>query len=510
MGNVCTFESRLDTRCDLACERLAENDKSLLILDVSGCPMGHSGARAISKALKQNTTVERLVLSGNEIGYKGVEAISLAISHNYTLVHLDLSNNGIGDKGARALALTLSGPNRTLQDLCLVNNSIGSAGARDIAAALGTNSGLRCLNLRWNGIDAIGSSAIVSAIGHRSSGVQSLLLGLNRDIGVNGAQNIAMSLKTNRTLTALDLEDTGLLDLGVRAIALSIAKNDTMQTLWLMTNSIGDDGASALADTLWTNRGLQNLCLGNNDISTVGIHALATSLEYNSTLIKFDLSTNPRIGLAGKQRLVSILKTNVGLQEILMNRNQIGQDDEGRRETSVVQAISEALSKNRTLRLLSLRENFVRDEGAILIAKALEGNVMLKEIDLVNCSIGVDGARALAKSLDRNRALLRLDLELNSIQCRSLLHDRLRLNQIVLEIPKWVETITQRVAVLSKLTNLPSFAVKSGMLAYGDLLVPSAGWRTQDGRDFACKYLMPLAEAELMRKLITHETDVQN
>eukprot|EP00962_Isochrysis_galbana_P025283 scaffold7764_cov94-Isochrysis_galbana.AAC.1 len=67
------------------------------------------------------------------------------------------------------------------------------------------------------------------------------------------------------------------------------------------------------------------------------------------------------------------------------------------------------------LRVLSLGENSIGDEGARALAGALPRATALKELDLYNNSIGAEGARALAGALPSATALEKLYLNSNSI-----------------------------------------------------------------------------------------------
>lgn len=124
-------------------------------------------------------------------------------------VHLD--NCAIGDEGAEEVGRALEDSTRNCKKLYLVGNNIGDRGIMSIAKALRTNSTLTYLNL-----------------------------GMNK-IGNEGAKEIATALKSNATL----------------------------QTLSLARNSVAIEGATAIATALETNCTLSNLYLDNNVGSTI-------------------------------------------------------------------------------------------------------------------------------------------------------------------------------------------------------------------------------------------------
>ena len=81
---------------------------------------------------------------------------------------------------------------------------------------------------------------------------------------------MAKLLKTNTTLTRLDLWDNKIGDAGAQALAETLKTNTTLTRLDLGGNKIGDAGAQALAEFLKTNTTLTTLYLGYNAIGATG------------------------------------------------------------------------------------------------------------------------------------------------------------------------------------------------------------------------------------------------
>jgi hypothetical protein len=95
---------------------------------------------------------------------------------------------------------------------------------------------------------------------------------------------LAEALKTNSTLTTLNLYKSSIGSDGAKALAEALKTNSTLTTLDLQRSSIGDDGAKALAEALKTNSTLTTLDLSWNSIGSDGAKALAEALKTNSTL----------------------------------------------------------------------------------------------------------------------------------------------------------------------------------------------------------------------------------
>jgi NLR family CARD domain-containing protein 3 len=125
---------------------------------------------------------------------------------------------------------------------------------------------------------------------------------------------------------------------GAQAIAKSLAKNTGVKFLNLFNNKIGFDGAEALKETLKTNNVLEHLELGHNRIRDRGFQSLAEGIK-----------SNP----------------------------------------------------NNSLKILSVRFNFITDDGAIEFFKTIkESKYVLNEVNLKNNSINEYGLYQFKKSFD--------------------------------------------------------------------------------------------------------------
>ncbi|KFH69340.1 hypothetical protein MVEG_04154 [Podila verticillata NRRL 6337] len=188
----------------------------------------------------------------------------------------------------------------------LVTGRIGGNEFGILAVMLKTNSTLTTLDLTGNSIGNNGAQALAEALMTNSTLTTLNLEGNN--IGDKGAQALTEALKTNSTLTTLNLEGNNIGDKGAQALAEALKTNSTLTTLNLRWISIGDNGAQALAEALKTNSPLINLDLRSNSIGDNGAQALAEALKTNSTLTTLNLICNP-IGPNGDQTLNQVSKT---------------------------------------------------------------------------------------------------------------------------------------------------------------------------------------------------------
>ena len=254
-------------------------------------------------------------------------------------------------------------------------------------------------------------------------------LGLNSDIGVEGAKAIAEALKVNAVLTVLNLPVNWIGDEGAKAIAEALKVNAVLTDLCLDYNNIGAEGAIAIAEALKVNAVLKNCNLLKNslDIESATMLAkigaekgimlsgmkrdqaeavfsvqrlqpadgilMASDLKFMAVLTSVDLRSNS-IGDDGAKAIAEALKVNAVLTDLALWINGIG--DEG------ATAIAEALKVNAVLTTLILNYNNIGPEGAVAISEALKVNAVLTSVNLQANSIGDDGAKAIAEALKVN------------------------------------------------------------------------------------------------------------
>ncbi|KJE98088.1 hypothetical protein CAOG_008114 [Capsaspora owczarzaki ATCC 30864] len=137
------------------------------------------------------------------------------------------------------------------------------------------------------------------------------------------AQVVAEALKSNTTLTQLNLGRNQIGDTGAQAIAEALKVNKAVTVLGLNENRVGDAGAQAVAEALKVNSTATQLILHDNQIGDDGALAIAEALKVNSRLIWLDLERN-QIGDAGAQAIAEALKVNKTIAEVELRYNCIG------------------------------------------------------------------------------------------------------------------------------------------------------------------------------------------
>jgi hypothetical protein len=80
----------------------------LKVLNLINCELGDDGAVKVAAFIKDDDSVEKVLLWGNNIGPRGAKALADALKHNKKVSYLDLTSNPFGDGEADAFIDALS------------------------------------------------------------------------------------------------------------------------------------------------------------------------------------------------------------------------------------------------------------------------------------------------------------------------------------------------------------------------------------------------------------------
>ena len=291
----------------------------------------------------------------------------------------------------------------TLETLAVHDGKLSAANVIVLADVLKSNATVTELNLNGNDIGDDGTASLAGEL-QSINNVEVLKVSRN-GIGDAGVADLSSALKFNTTLTALFLSLNRIGEAGAAALADGLKSNKTLTELDLSYNDIGDVGAAALANGLKFNRTLLVLYLSGNGISN-GAKGLAEKLKSNTILSTLNLSHNA-ICDAGAAGLAGLLKSTTTLSALNLSRNGIGD--------ASAAGLADALKSNATPTVLNFSENSIGAAGIADVADGLKSNTTLSELNLSCNRIGDDGAAKLSDGLKCNANLTVLDLSSNKI-----------------------------------------------------------------------------------------------
>jgi len=246
------------------------------------------------------------------LGFSNISELAEALKSNRSLKKLDLRRNRFGPAGGVALAGALK-VNIALTDLNLCGGS-DLTDIKELAEALKSNRSLSKLNLSYNKFGAAGGVALAGA------------------------------LKVNVALTNLVLFNCNLTD--IKELAEALKSNRSLSKLDLSGNAFGPAGVAALAGALKVNVALTDLNLGRCYLTD--IKELADALKSNHFLSTLALERN-KFGSAGGAALADALKTNATLEQVGIYGCEV--------ETTTERQINEKLAHNKSLKAQKKQNN---------------------------------------------------------------------------------------------------------------------------------------------------------
>ena len=125
----------------LCCRNIVEH------LCLSYNPIGDTGASFISNAVRESTSLKTLNMWKCGITSQGAEELSRALAQNSSLEKLDIGwNGGVGDEGIRHIAEAME-HNKQLKELWIGDCGMTDKGAACLASALSVNNTLKMLHI---------------------------------------------------------------------------------------------------------------------------------------------------------------------------------------------------------------------------------------------------------------------------------------------------------------------------------------------------------------------------
>ncbi len=225
---------------------------NLLSLDFSATRLPTDCLDHLTDTLKACRGLQEISLKNNQIGAGGLRSLAPALMVLMHLRRLELGSNNLKMLGLQTLLEQMQ-PRRVagLEYLDLSDNQLPLMSLQHLGATYERAADLRIpirlknLNLSKNSFE--GAAVEQLAVGlTKCCTLTSLDLSVNRGFGAPGARHLAPILRTNTSLTHLNLKETDLYPEGMAAMAGSLAECACLKSVNLYHNAIGDKGAAHL------------------------------------------------------------------------------------------------------------------------------------------------------------------------------------------------------------------------------------------------------------------------
>ncbi|GAM24530.1 hypothetical protein SAMD00019534_077050 [Acytostelium subglobosum LB1] len=291
---------------------------------------------------------------------------------------LDLCKQVVGPEGIKPL-LGAMRQHSTIKRLLLGNNIVGNGGAQAIADYIEYNpdSKIDTWYIAGNNFDEEGITLIAEAL-HKDTKVKALWLKRN-PLLPGGVRPLARMLEINTYLQTLDLLNCGILDEGVTTLfnSLKTSNNSTLKHLYIDANGLTPASAVTIRKHFENGQNkLESLYMSSNQFGDNGACEIALGLKHDTTLIRVGLGSNC-IGPIGAKAVVdavmshpTLLSLNLGFNKstfVLGALNNVLED-------GGAQEVARLIVGNKTLRSIDLTHNGITQKGIRLLIDTLKQN----------------------------------------------------------------------------------------------------------------------------------------
>ncbi|XP_072893791.1 NACHT, LRR and PYD domains-containing protein 3-like [Hemitrygon akajei] len=211
-------------------------------LSFSEMPLSPIECAVLSHAIGLCDTIKHLDFWNCRIQFEGIQRLGSGL---HKCQELRLGGNDLGDSGVKLVSTALRNPECKIQKLRLNDVGLTGSGAEDLASTLRANRTLTDLNLSINKLEDSGVKLVSEALGNPECKIQKLWLW---KVGLtdSGAEDLVSGLSTNQSLTELDLRLNSLTDRSVPALRRLILTLPSLAYIELWRNHFSETGEMEL------------------------------------------------------------------------------------------------------------------------------------------------------------------------------------------------------------------------------------------------------------------------
>ena len=355
-----------------AIERMLNGNRTLKVLNLSGCGFANEVAAHFCNGLVQNCVVQKVVLCSNHIGSTGAVNILRSLEHNTSLEELDLSGNSKlaeGDSEAVGCAIErMLNVNTTVKVLNLHGCNVTDPIVKRIVTGLTKNTSLVKLDM---GLSKLSVTCTVSLFQQMTT-LSRVHVG---EVNVLGIGRVNMNKGTMLWCVVGDLIPENCVEFfrALNKSGLKVSK--------LNVQDLTDQTAERFAVGLAESQSVQALKLSHsrwekNSISSAGAVSIFRSLEHNTSLEELDLSENSKLAEGDSVAVGCAIERMLNVNRTLkvLNLSGCGITD------SIVKCILIGLTKNTSLVTLDIGLSKLSSSCAVSLFQQKTTNLSLSRI----------------------------------------------------------------------------------------------------------------------------------
>lgn len=379
-----------EERCKDVGSALRDNT-ALTELSLSSNELGDAGTRLVLEGLQPTCKIQKLSLQNCNVTEAGCAALASVLRSLPCLRELDLSYNQLGDAGLQLLCEGLLDPQCHVERLQLEYSNLTAASCEALASVLRAKRELKELGLSNNDLGEDGARVLCQGLAASACPLESLRL---EGCGLTAAncQDLCGIVAAKASLRELQLGNNQLGDAGIAALCPGLlGPGSRLKTLWLWECGFSAGGCRDLCRVLRAKESLKELSVAGNEVGDEGVRLLCESVGEPGCRLESLWMKSCNLTAACCPHVGAMLARSRSLQELQMSNNKLG--DAG------MEALCQGLSQpGATLRMLSLGDCEVTDQGCTTLAALLLANRSLLELDLSNNCMSEEGVLKLAES----------------------------------------------------------------------------------------------------------------
>ncbi|CAI2734101.1 unnamed protein product [Schistosoma spindalis] len=246
-----------DEGVEILCEFL-NNNRNLVILKMTGNPIGSKGGLHFAQALQINDTLEFIDLGECDQDITSCIAFATVLKSNKSIIGINLNRQIIWTLQEESTVhfADMLCINKTLKELHLAKCCMRDFGAARLAEAMERNDTLELLDISANRISRDGA-ILLSRVISMNCPLVVLDLAFNR-VQCKGAMALANALVYNTHLKVLAIQFCELKGPGLCALAESLITNLTLECIYIWGNEHEELACNAFANLIYINRLLEN------------------------------------------------------------------------------------------------------------------------------------------------------------------------------------------------------------------------------------------------------------
>lgn len=371
--------------------------------------------KIIAKFLQGNQSISRLILVKNQLTDNAGEVLAPILKDNKTLVCINLISWAIRTKSATLIWEAIQN-NETLTEINfsslqgLYRNKIGVSAMAPLGNLLKTNKSLTILNLEGNCICDEGLKYLINGMRDHNKTLIELNIALNY-ISCKIIEDLSSCILTTN-LERLNLESNKIGNIGIERLSKNLISKAScpLRRLNICDTGMESLGMNYLSFALKKNKSITHLNISENDWFSFKLKSIVNEkLDKKALLQKLEESDHEETFVSELfHNLVVMFWQNKALKVLEMNRWWI--------ENEWFLSICEGLTKNQNIESLSLSHNKIDDDIPDSLATLMNAYMTnIKILDLSHNKIGSKTILNLAETLKINKILTQLNLENNEI-----------------------------------------------------------------------------------------------